>query len=115
MSDAITIDSSTANKLLLWCVSFGRISAKPVKVIDLGNGEIKVVGSCRIRQKRDERNESYHDTYKAALIRLLANAQHDVDDAKKELSNAQRRLKSVRAKWTSYCASPDDGTQLKSG
>lgn len=91
----------------LWAVVWGRIREKPVKAIDLGDGYIKVVGSCLIKQKRDDRNESYHDTYQAAVIRLLSDAQRDVNDAKKHLTNAQRRLVSAKAKWSSHVASPN--------
>ena len=96
------------SEMRLWRVGWGRISSKPVKCIELGNGEIKVVGSCMIKQKRDDRNESYHDTYKAAMLRFLTDAQRDVNEAKKKLANAQSRLKSANTKWMSYCASPND-------
>lgn len=96
------------SKMLLWSVSFGRISSKPVEVIELGDGEIKVVGSCRIKQKRDEFHESYHDTYKSAMTRLLADAQFDVNHAKKKLTNASRRFTSAKLKWNSYLAGSGD-------
>lgn len=98
----------TGSEMLLWRVRWGRISSKPVKCLDLGDGNIKVVGSCTIKQKRDDYNESYHDTYKAAVLRLLADAQRDVNRAKKELASAQRHLKTATAKWMSYCASPNE-------
>lgn len=92
---------------LLWRVAWGRIASKPVRCSDLGDGYIKVVGSCLIKQRRDERNESYHDTYKAAMMRFLADAQRDANDAKKSLVNAQRRLKMAQTKWAGFCASPN--------
>lgn len=103
------------SEMLLWRVGWGRISSKPVKCLDLGNGEIKVVGSCLIKQKRDDYNESYHDTYKAAVLRLLADAQRDVNRAKKELASAHRHLKTATAKWMSYCASPNAPLQASGG
>lgn len=101
------------SEMLLWRVGWGRISTKPVKCLDLGDGNIKVLGSCTITQKRDDYNESYHDTYKAAVLRFLADAQRDVNRAKKKLSSAQRHLKTATVKWMSYCASPNE--KLKHG
>lgn len=101
---------ATGSERMMWRLSW-RISTKPVKVIMLGGDQIKVVGSCRISQSLDERHESYHDTYKDAMLRFLANAQRDVNDAKKELANAQRHLKTVNAKWMSYCASSNEGAK----
>lgn len=103
--------AATGSEMLLWRVGWGRISAKPVKVIELGDGYIKVVGSCLNKQKRDDRNESYHDTYKDAMLRFLTDAQRDVNDAETKLANAKRRLKGARAKWMSYCASPNEKGQ----
>lgn len=101
------VTQSPSSEILLWCVSWGTISAKPKKCLDLGNGEIRVVGSCLIRQKRDDQNESYHDTYHQAMIRFVADAQRDVNNAKKQLANAKRRLKNAKTKWNSYVANPN--------
>lgn len=60
-----------------------------------------------IKQKRDDRHESYHDTYKEAMMRLLANAQRELNDAEKQLAAAKRRLKAAQTKWSSYVASPN--------
>lgn len=95
----------TNSTVLLWRVDW-KVSAKPVKCIDLGDGKIKVVGSCRIEQQRDERTESYHETYEAAMMRFLTNAQRDVNNADKNLKNAKRRLAGAKSKWNSYLASP---------
>ena len=94
------------SEMLMWRVDW-KIYSKPVRVINLGDGNIKVVGSCMITQKLDDPRESYHETYKAALLRYLTNAQRDVNSAKKKLANAQNRLKSANAKWMSYLASPN--------
>jgi hypothetical protein len=98
---------ATGSAMHLWRCGCGRISTKPVKVINLGDGNIKVVGSCLITQKRDDRNESYHDNYAEAVSRLLVNAQRDVNEAKKKLDGAKRRLKAAQSKRMSYAASPN--------
>lgn len=99
--------SAIGSEMLLWRAGWGRISAKPVKCIELGGGYIKVVGSCTIKQKRDDRHESYHDSYKEALMRLLTNAAREMKDAEKELASAKRRLGKAKAKWCNYVASPN--------
>lgn len=97
-----------AANLTLWHLCYGRIKPKPVRAIDLGDGFIKVVGSYTTKEKRDDRNQSYHDSYKEALMRLVANAQRDVNQAKKELASAQRRLAKAQTKWASHIASSAD-------
>lgn len=103
----MTDNTKIGSELMLWRVDW-KISSKPEKCIELGNGKIKVVGSCRIWQLRDERNESYHDTYKEALTRYLSNAQRDVNDAAKRLKNAKNRLAVAKSKWNSFLAYPHD-------
>lgn len=99
-------DSPISSKMLLWRVSYGRISSKPIAVIDLGDGNIKAADRCIIKQLRDGLHESYHSTYKEAVLRLLTNAQRDVNCAKKELDASKRRLSAAKSKWSSYLASP---------
>lgn len=88
---------------VLWRVTW-KVWPKPVEVIELENGFIKVVGSCLIQQKRDQAHESYHDTQKEAVMRFLVDRQRDVNQAKKDLLKAQNRLKSARSKWTAFCS-----------
>lgn len=102
-----TEPAKIGSEILLWRVDW-RVSSKPVKCIELGDGKIKVIGSCMIKQKRDERDESYHETYKEALLRFLANAQRNVNGAAKHLKNAKRHLLVANAKWNSYLASPNE-------
>lgn len=88
--------------MLLWRVSWGRISSKPIKCIELGNGILKVVGSCLTKQDRDGRYESFHETHKSAVLRVLTDAERDVETAEKNLKNTKRRLVSLKSKWADY-------------
>ena len=84
----------------LWRCGYVKPSAKPVTVIELGDGQIKVVGSCRIRQPLDQPNESYHESYEDALRRFVENGERDLKLAEAELAGAKRRLASRKAVWT---------------
>lgn len=93
----------------LWRCGYVKPSAKPVKAIELGNGQIKVVGSCLIYQPMDQPNESYHDTYEDALRRFVANGERDLKRAETELAGAKRRLASRKAMLTKHLKSlPND-------
>lgn len=94
--------ASTGLVRLLWRCGYVKPSAKPVKVIELGDGQIKVVGSCRIHQPIDQPNESYHESYDEALIRFVANGERDLKRAETELAGAKRRLKSRKAMWAKH-------------
>ena len=87
-------------KMLLWACSWGRVPNKPRAVMDLGNGNINLIGGCRVSQPRDDYNESFHDTREEAVARMLDNAQRDLDFAKKRFLAAERRLKALKKKHT---------------
>jgi hypothetical protein len=106
LKEPSSLAAMPGSEMHLWRVDW-KISSKPVRVIWLGDGKIKVIASCRIEQKIDEGRESYHDTYNEAMMRFLTNAQRDVNDAKKKLAKAQSRLKAANRKWVSYVASPN--------
>lgn len=95
--------ASTSLVRLLWRCGYVKPSAKPVKVIELGDGQIKVVGSCQIHQPIDQPNESYHESYEDALRRFVANGERDLKRAETELAGAKRKLASRKAMWTKHC------------
>lgn len=93
----------------LWKCGYVKPSAKPVKVIELGDGKIKVAGSCRMQQPLDQPDESYHESYEDALRRFVANGERDLKRAEAELAGAKRRMASRKAMWTKHCESlPND-------
>ncbi len=90
--------TNVSNKVLMWRVDW-KVSKKPVPVIMLGEGEIKVVGRCRISQPLIDSHESYHATEAEAIQKLLENATNDVAMAKHKLKLAKDRLKRLAKKY----------------
>lgn len=97
--------------VLLWRVSCGQISKRPIAVIDHGDGTISVNKKdrrgFRTVQPKTENYESYHETEQAAVNHILAEAQRDLNCAEAEVVRAKRRLKTARSKFLNFCASPN--------
>lgn len=100
-----------AGSVLLWRVSCGQISKRPIAVIDHGDGTISVNKKdrrgCRTVQPKTEKYESYHETEQAAVNHILAEAQRDLNRAEAEVVRAKRRLKTARSKFLNFCARPN--------